>query len=188
MYRTLGRSTPDSSRIASTMGFNSIPVSLPQATILGTVELMISTPHFLSALPLSSAAFWITSPAITKSVATCSSNDIKWDPFDGSGNRRISSMGIGAAQFIGSGADLALLCFFPGTTTWHVAFPSPLNADASLPTTTRAAFSSTPIAGVDGSFRIIVSASSALETSFVPVASKCGTHIASTKPRPEICA
>jgi len=167
-----------------------MPRSLPEATIFicDTSAAIISSTLVWSwsLLLTGSEIACAISSATTKSVSTCSSSASKWDAVAGIGKSSISSTGMGCSQLIGSGADFISPVSSQGTMTWHVAFPSPLTANASLPTTTNAAFSSTPIAGVVGLSWRILSASSSLPTPFVPALSKWGMHTASTNPSADI--
>jgi len=189
MYRTLGRSVPASSTTLSTIGCNRMPRSLPDATILicGTAN-EVSSPSLLfwSLLLTGSEIAWAMSSATTKSVSTCSSRASKCEAVAGTGKSSTSSTGTGCSHVVGRGADIISPVSWLGTTTWHVALPSPLTAKASLPTITNAASFSTPIASVDVSFFNISSACSERFIPFVPVASKWGTHIASTNPKADI--
>jgi len=184
-YKILGLSFPDSSITLSTIAGSCKAFIRPAATIFGTTSSSSDDRCSVSLSSVSADPFggscWTSSwrsSATLKSVSTCSSRFSRCGASLGSGRSRSSSSGTGSSKVKEMGTDAVPPVCSSETTTWQVASPSPLTTIALSPSTTKAAFSSIPIAGASGCSAIISCACSALDTSLLPVASKWGTHIA----------
>jgi len=148
----------------------------PAATILGT-EVPTEEDIKLDRLASSFAGggCW-SSSATAKSVSTNFSSSSTGRVSLGSGSSIISSRENGSSVE-GIGTDAVPPVSSSVTTIWQVALPSPLTTIALSPSSTKAAFSSMPIAEASVCSASISWACSERAILFEPVASKWGTHM-----------